>query len=233
MNSKLHNKIIKINSNFYSSIAPDFSSSRLYPWKGWNTAFSKIKFTKNKTVKVLDLGCGNARFLAFLYKNIQNHTFDYLGIDNCDYLLKTAKSKVQNLNSKFKKADIFNITNLPKNKFSLVVVFGVTHHIPELKFRKKWFKALVPLVEKGGYLIISFWSPNPAKLLTQSIVGLENGDYLMGWGKTNVKRFVHIFSDKELTDIIKIFTNANFKLIAQFNADIKQNSHNTYLIFKR
>ena len=233
MNSKLYNKIIKINSHFYNSIASDFSCSRNFPWKGWNVALSKINLTKVKNLNVLDLGCGNARFLAFLYKNIHSHTFEYLGIDNCAYLLKIAISKNQNLNPKFIKADIFNIGNLPKNKFNLVVAFGVTHHIPELEHRKKWFRALATLVEKGGYLIVSFWSPNSAKLIKPNIAGLGAGDYLMGWGKTEYLRFVHVFIDKELSSIVKIFKNADFKLVAKFKSDIKKNSYNTYLVLKR
>ena len=235
MNSSQIKEIIKLNNNFYEKNALEFSSSRLYPWKGWFKLRSILNSLSDNSVSILDMGCGNGRFLDFLYKNIQMEHITYHGIDNSAFLLKVANSNVkcQLSNIQFKSGDIFNLENLPDTKFDIVVAFGVTHHIPDNKFRLKWFKQISKLVKENGYLIFSFWYPDNTKLLNETLEGFEVGDYLMNWGKNNTRRYVHLYSEHELQKIKSEILKQHFSLLESYINDIKKDSYNFYHIFKK
>lgn len=240
MNSKLRHEIIKLNNDFYKKTAAEFSATRQYPWKGW---FKLIPILHSLPAQagsiqhpksILDLGCGNGRFASFLIEHMTSHTFEYIGIDSSEILLNFAKLKIKNLKFKvnFKETDIFDIVSLPKDKFDIVVGFGITHHIPGSEFRKEWFKAVSKIINKDGLLILSFWKPDESKLLSEKLDGFEEGDYLMGWDKTEAKRYVHIYSNEELTEIMTILQIKGLKLIEIYIDDKKGKSYNEYLVFQ-
>ena len=235
MNSSQIKEIIKLNNNFYEKNALEFSSSRLYPWKGWFKLPSILNSLSETSVSFLDLGCGNGRFLEFLYKYIQKEHITYLGIDSNKILLNFAneKFKIKNSKIKFQCGNIFNLKDLPKTKFDTVVAFGVTHHIPGSDFRKKWFIGISKLVNKGGYLVLSFWNPNSSKLLKETLTGFETGDYLMSWDTNDTRRYVHIYSKSEIESIEKNVFDLLFELELQYKNDIKKESYNEYFVFKK
>ena len=78
MTNKGIKEIISLNREFYEKHNESFDKSRSYGfWEG----FEEIIEFLPKTPKILDLGCGNARFLKFLLeKNLL--IFSYLGLDN-------------------------------------------------------------------------------------------------------------------------------------------------------
>ena len=82
-------QILELNKKFYQSVAYSFSETRQTPWKGWGKVVEIINdVLKNEKIKILDLGCGNGRFLEYIKKSFSN--YEYVGMDENEDLLKEA-----------------------------------------------------------------------------------------------------------------------------------------------
>lgn len=209
MDDKRIKQIIDLNKNFYQQVGKDFSKKRQYPWKGWERAVENIPSIES----VLDLGCGNGRFYEFISKKYPST--EYVGLDTNNDLLSEAGKK--HGDEKFLNLDIFSGLKQIKGRYDLVVAFGVTHHIPDENFRKNWFLQLTEYINRGGFLILSFWEFEK-----------EPGDYLVGWDNNeNSKRFCHQHSEEELKGIVKNYKDKKLKLIDRF----KDDNINEYLVF--
>jgi len=215
-------QILYLNKKFYQSVAKDFSISRQKDWRGWNRAVQAAKnhlkepMRKNGP-KILDLGCGNGRFLKFLIKRIPK--FYYKGYDINNDLLKEAKINSKSTNKikiRFIKKDILKNILIIKSKSDFIVSFGFTHHIPDHKLRKNWFTYLPKILKKDGVLVLTFWS-----------FANKSGDYLVSWKNENIARYCHQYSKKELKTIISMYKKSGLRLIDKYEADNK----NIYLIF--
>lgn len=215
-------EIIQLNNDFYEKNAKSFDRSREFYWKGFENT---LKYIKNGQ-KILDLGCGNARFYKFLKEN--NLKINYTGLDSNTMFIQENKEK--HPEAKFEKEDIVNNLLSINEKFNFIAVFGVTHHLPGRKFRKIWFHNLKRIVEEGGVIVLSFWQFNKEKndinFKTKEYL-IEKGDYFLGWkGDYSSHRYCHDFSDDELEEIKQIFND--FELMEEF-----QKEDNKYLLFQK
>jgi SAM-dependent methyltransferase len=224
MNNKGIREIIEINKDFYSKHNESFDKSRSFGfWEGFEDLLEVIP----ENLKILDLGCGNARFLKFLLE--KNFTIkEYLGIDNSVEFTEKNSENYKNFN--FKNLDVITDLNMIQENFSLITAFGITHHIPNKEFRKEWFSKIEDMAIRGGFIILSFWNfdRNKSDINFQpKTYKMENGDYFLGW-KDNFSshRFCHYFSTLEINEIILCFKNST--LIKQFDKD-----QNTYLILQK
>lgn len=216
-------EINKLNKEFYELHAESFDKSRKSNfWKGFDNTLNIVKDSS----KILDIGCGNARYLQFLLEN--NIKANYFGIDNIDEFIKN--NQVNFSNFKFELKDIVSNLNSIEERFDVVTIFGVTHHIPNEKFRNNWIKEASKLVQKDGYLVMSFWNfdTNKAdKEYKPSLYQLESGDYFLGWkGDFSKHRYCHLFSETEIEKIINLLED--FKLTLDYSKD-----DNRYLILKK
>ena len=258
MRKHLIKMLNQLNQDFYAQISEDFSETRNFPWQGWQKILSKLP---KKELNVLDIACGNARFIEFLGKNLQNK-FNYVGLDNSSELLKIAANK-------FKKQKFINfdlIKNYLKNKkiifpieekFDLIVIFGLTHHLASYKLREELLKSASKILSTDGLIVVSNWQfaneqerfakntlnwqkiiKNPKinlwhkiKLL-YTLLNLEKDDYLLDWRKGNkanqVFRYCHMVDEEEMQQIAK---ENNLKIIDSFFADGKSNSLNQYFVY--
>jgi len=176
-------------TNLYSDFAKDFSSTRQAPWAGWKRLISQIPSIKdpnlkensklqtaNSELKILDLGCGNGRFLKFLTSNIQYSISKYVGIDNAEELLEIAKNNIKNktlniknpskeLQTLISKHIIFHKRDLESidwdveldQEFDLVVIFGVMHHIHSFEKRVELLQKAAKHLSLDGILAVTFW----------------------------------------------------------------------------
>ena len=226
MNKAEIRQILNLNEKFYQSVSKDFSNSRKYPWKGWDRVVKEFKDRMEKgrelsTVKIMDLGCGNARFYDFIISKIEN--VEYTGVDiNNDLLLEAERKHKKKMNNRNKfnliKKDIFTNISKLRGKYDLVTAFGLTHHIPDDKFRSLWYLKLPSLVAKNGLLVLTFWNFSKSK-----------GDFLIGWGNENVARYCHNYSNKEIKDIVSSLNSKGLILLSDFKSD----NENRYLVFGR
>ena len=131
-------KLNKLNYDFYETIGQYFNHSRNHAWEGWLVLGQELKKQfGNRKIRVLELGCGNGRFLEFLH----NQGFEiqsYIGLDTSDFLLDRARERLAGMNienAEFIKSDLLfdNWPEILKDKgiehFDLVAMFGVLHHL--------------------------------------------------------------------------------------------------------
>jgi cyclopropane fatty-acyl-phospholipid synthase-like methyltransferase len=216
-------EINELNRDFYSKNNESFDKSRKDNfWKG----FENVKKHLKDGQRILDLGCGNARFLEFLTKN--NSNFNYLGVDNSTHFI--AKNKQNYPTHKFIEMDIVSNLDQITNKYDLVTVFGVTHHIPGYEYRKDWFQKLEKILSSEGILVLSFWEFNTDKAdkeFKPNHYQLEKNDYFLGWkGDFLCHRYCHLFGQEEIDEIKKILSN--LIVIEEYSLD-----DNKYLVLKK
>lgn len=172
--------------NLYSDFAQEFSNTRQGPWKGWSTMVQKLGIEK-KRIWVLDVGCGNGRFLKFLIDRSMLPE-KYIGLDNSKELLEIAQNSfksqkfAQFLNVDLNKPDwlqklkTFQQTSSPKKlnpvpgqftyepalpiepgTFNLITAFGLMHHIETFEARKQILKYSIDVLSKIGFLVVTYW----------------------------------------------------------------------------
>lgn len=111
--------------NLYSTHAEEFSKTRQLSWAGWEKT---LDLYKDKKINVLDLGCGNGRFLKFLLNhNIQIES--YTGIDNSEVLLNIFKKEI--INAKYKNKCLNVIWKMPERKDPNLIAQN-SPHLPYL-----------------------------------------------------------------------------------------------------
>lgn len=214
----------------YNLIAEDFSRTRERPWEEIRFLFDNYLFDEEK---VLDLGCGNGRYLEFLKgKNV-----DYFGVDSSEKLIEIAKSKYPE--AKFQVGDALNLS-FPNNFFCKVYSIAVFHQIPSEEFRLQFLNEIKRVLKLGGLLILTCWrfhQPKELYILFKYTIlklfgksKLDWKDIFEPWGK-KVKRYYHCFSEKELENLAR---RGGFKI--QKVGIVKNqrgNRQNFYLIAKK
>jgi len=211
----------------YNLIAEDFSRTREKPWEEIKFLFDDY-FAKGD--KVLDLGCGNGRYLEYF----KEKEVDYFGIDSSEKLIQIAKNKYPEGN--FQVADAFNLP-FSDNFFDKIFSIAVLHHIPSNELRLQFLKETKRTLKPGGILIVTAWRFHKIKDLFSifksnilRLFGLSRfdfGDILEPWGKT-VERYYHCFSRKELKNLL---AKANFKIKEmEIAKNEKGNRQNIYVV---
>ena len=88
MSPEIQRVLRAINRRFYDRFAPEFDASRGRPWPGWERVVDCLV----PPVAVLDVGCGNGRFGAYLAG--RSDGLSYLGVDACGALLRAATERL-------------------------------------------------------------------------------------------------------------------------------------------
>ena len=229
MKKKYAENLLKKTKQDYNKIAQEFSATRGQIWP-------EVEFLFNDYIipgdKVLDLGCGNGRFLQFL----ADKDIDYIGVDFSEKLIKIAKQNYPKV--KFQVADALNLP-FPNNYFDKVYSIAVLHHIPSEEFRIQFLEEVRRILKPDGFFILTVWQPESKKNLNLffkrtalKLTGrLEKGDIIRPWGDKRAERYFHYFLEKELTNLAK---QAMFKIIKQgVTTNERGNRKNIYLIAKK
>lgn len=245
-------KLNSINDRFYKQNAKSFDATRQSAWEGWKKLQGLLTIDRSPW-SILDVGCGNGRFLKFLldkfFKKNRKVKLNYLGIDFSEELLNFAQTEFalpKRYNVRFENIDLTQSNDLKniEGDFNFIALLAVLHHIPGYKNRIEILKSLCNRVKPGGQFCISFWqyknSPRLRKLIAsprtaQDILDevpydLEEGDHLLDWNRTKVYRYCHNFSDEEISRIKNELKKMNFKIQAEFSADGKEKNLNRYLL---
>ncbi len=127
-------------------------------------------------LRVLDVGCGNARLAAFLDERLGATASDpdrsrlayvgvaYVGVDANAALLEAARARLParmagtvELTQQDFLADPEAGSALPTGPFDLVAVFGVLHHVPGRETRLALLEAARARLAPGGLLALAAW----------------------------------------------------------------------------
>lgn len=242
-----------LTQEFYTQVSTSFSQTRQTQWQGWQQLAPYIqKQAETDDFTLLDLGCGNGRFLTFVCESGLSN-FTYVGTDTNQSLLREAQQvlTVHKLNGKLLELDIItaltekNLHQLLKvtetTNYDLIVSFGVLHHIPSAQLRIQLVKQLLELLKTQGIAIISLWRFNDfaryqTKKLDPNQFGvspdsLEPNDFLLGWkDRTDIARYCHSFTQEEVTQLLD---ELPAELVTSFTADGKEGGANIYLVLQK
>jgi len=208
-----------INRRFYRERAGEFNQTRERAWRGWETLFERVGETVPAAPTVLDLGCGNGRFARFLAR--KRETFVYEGVDASPLALRYARDKLSGLENvrlwqhDFVTGERILPTEIASERFDLVVLFGVLHHVPGTSNRRRLLSRLAARLAPNGLLAYTVWRFDRFERFSTKLVPwdtfskswpehidpreLEPGDHIMTWGsETPSYRYVHAASDEEM-----------------------------------
>ncbi|MEM9174512.1 MAG: class I SAM-dependent methyltransferase [Myxococcota bacterium] len=240
---------------FYDERAEAFDASRIgLPWPGWTRLRESLPTAR---ASVLDVGCGNGRFAAWLAQ--ADVAFDYVGTDASASLLAAARERVApalaaaGCEARFVAQDFLERPDgpgeaLPQGPFSLVALMGVLHHVPGRETRAGLVAAAADRLAPGGLLALTLWrfAGRPRfekRRVPWSAVGtvlgapvdearLEAGDALLRFGDDPeaAPRYCHETDEAELEDWARA---AGLETVALFAADGAQGDLNRHWIARR
>ena len=250
-------KLNQLNHLFYSAVAKDFDQTRQSAWQGWTGLLGSLEdFNPQKSLRILDVGCGNGRFLDFLAQNIPNQTIEYNGIDLNPELLNFARTRTKNISPKittqWHKFDLVEawlgdlVNQAPFDvEYDLIVVFGVMHHIPSAQQRLEWLNRFQECLTPDGLLVVTDWQFTresarfadktiPPEKLGFTAEDLESNDYFLDWQQGTVSyRYCHETTETERAEQNEALADQNpeVKLVSEYDADGKSGQLNHYRVW--
>ncbi len=211
MQEKKAKKVLDHVKSTYDNIAEEFAESRNYIGKEFKHFLPYLKG------QIIDLGCGNGRFAAFL--DTKKITCDYLGIDNNSKFLQIAKKTYPKRH--FIEGDQLSMP-VEDNSVDTLLNIRAFHHIPSKNLRRVSLLEMRRTLKKDGILIISVWNlwqkkywKQLAAAILRSIFTLgtyEYNDTFIPW-KGKDKRYYHAFTKSELKKSIE---KADFTILKLF-----------------
>jgi len=188
-----------INRNFYREASAEFDASRGHPWPGWSRVADHIHPEPGAPTRILDVGCGNARFGAFLADRWGDDcdSLHYTGVDSCAALLSRARERAlpvahcewiqQDLVEALLEAppgphaqDATDLERSPSPvgtrgpRYALVALFGVLHHIPSAALRAELLVRLGRQLAPEGLLALTCWQFGAFARFRDKVIGWDD-----------------------------------------------------------
>lgn len=253
MNTQTINQLIQINKEFYEKVGESFDSTRQTAWLGWEKMLDFFKEIRAKkevdTLEILDVACGNGRFLGYITEQLTFKQLRYTGLDSDENLLKKGAERYQNIpgvQAEFEKADIVKMVmehqQLAKNStVDLVTAFGFMHHVPSFELRLQLVNSIKETLTDKGLACVSFWRVGTSHPLMKRAVApppeidqadLEVNDVFLDWqrGPTPAVRYAHLAGSEEIT---KLFEQSSVTIRHRYTSDSSKGVENEYVIFSR
>lgn len=222
MNPQTAKFLLKKTKKDYAELAEIFSHTRKYLWKDLKEFDQYVKDGDT----ILDLGCGNGR----LFELFNDKKVSYVGVDNCEELIKIAKEKYQSTSATFLVGDAVDLP-FENEKFDAIFCIAILNHIPSKELRIKVLKDIKEILKKDGILIMTNWNfyqKNFFPLIIKSFFAsfflkkMDFGDLLIPWKLKDssrcgvdkiVHRYYHAFSMRELS---RLFKQTGFEVIKKY-----------------
>jgi tRNA (uracil-5-)-methyltransferase TRM9 len=250
MNTETVETLNRITRRFYDNSAYGFAVTHEAPRPGWGQVLATLAPSiKNlPDLSVLDIGCGNGRFVHF-FQDYFKRPFSYYGLDASRTRVELAAGRMADIEGAtcalfdFVEDPLENL--IPERTFALVVAFGVLHHIPAHSRRRGFLEQLCRRVAPGGALACSVWRAQHPEQAGQEILSweeynrrarelvevaqLETGDNLVA-GRGSAARYCHFVDDAETA---RLFSGLQLDQIDTFTADGRRGTLNRYLLLRR
>jgi len=242
----------RINRDFYTRRAAEFSDTRKQPWPGWQRVLAIAReHIDTRRISILDLGCGNGRFRAELASAFGSAGADivYLGIDASLPLLALARSGASPecpFETRLIAGDLVRrpLDELGTSaRFDLILNFGVMHHVPSRAARGRLLAASARLLRPGGLLAVSFWQFGDRMRFRRRALpwrerpelgvdeaDLEAGDHLLSWGDAGELRYCHYADPQEAGELVSAL---GLEPLASFSDDGRTRDLNLYHLLRQ
>jgi len=200
MTPKTIQTLSRLNKRFYELSGSKWNPKPNYYWEGWVELLKYLDYLRlKKSIRVLDIGCGNGRFANFLMEYLPVDVpkqIEYIGVDFSVPMLNQSINQlgfedgsIHKIIRKFEQVDLIETSidslGLDFDSFDLVVAFGLIHHIPSQALRSQLVDNWVKYLGKNGLFVMTTWQYldvprlakhclDPADFVTQAIYqGLE------------------------------------------------------------
>jgi tRNA (uracil-5-)-methyltransferase TRM9 len=233
-----------INRDFYAVTADAFDATRGTSWPGWEQVLDGVtdaSSASGRTLRVLDVGCGNGRFGVFLAERLAGRgvTLDYTGVDSNARLLHHAQESLAEragMVARLMQQDVVE-QPLMEGEYDLVTLFGVIHHIPGAAQREHFMQQVAVRVQPGGHLAFAAWCFYESARLRERIVSwpddlvVEAHDYLLDWRRgERALRYCHYVDETEHERLIQATGLNN---VTTYRADGEGGQMNRYSVLRR
>ncbi|MCX6823942.1 MAG: methyltransferase domain-containing protein [candidate division SR1 bacterium] len=210
---------------FYDAQAEKYYHTRNKHRSDADIFLDEIQTSEEKTINILEFGCGSGRLLAHLAQ-LKDIKINYVGVDISKNLLSFAKKQIsgkaapKNITTTFVCDDIVHyVKGLKQESFDFVIGVASFQHIPNIKERFFVMKNVYRILKYDGKLIMTNWSFSRWFLRKfQKDFSHSLGKYIISFGKdewnsimvprkngkTIDKRFYHIYTLAELKKLASL-----------------------------
>lgn len=261
MDTFTRSQLLALSDAFYRAHAEAFDASRGHrAWPGWQRLLewlpaidSAAGSTGKSPLRVLDIGCGNARLARFLHDS--GFDLQYLGVDANKALLASARrrwpsdlaDRCELILQNFLLSDEPG-SALPDGPFDLIAVMGVLHHVPGRDWRLALLRAAAARLAPGGLLALAAWQFADRERFKRRTVDwsaagfalnkpidlnfLEAGDRLLRFGNDEATppRYCHQVSAPEFEGWPE---ELGLEPLADYRADGAEADLNRYWVLRR
>ncbi|MDH5306375.1 MAG: class I SAM-dependent methyltransferase [Myxococcales bacterium] len=252
MNQTTAHALNAINLAFYRERADEFSASREYAWPGWKRLLPHLDAARmpDGPLRVLDLGCGNGRFAAFLAEQLGDAgaSLRYCGVDASDPLLARARARaLPGERCAWHALDFVQSPGrLPDGPFEFIALLGVLHGVPGQGQRRALLREAAARLAPGGRLALTCWRFAELDRFRKRLVSwetynrralqpidpgqLEPGDHLMPWGRGKQwLRYCHATGADEREALVR---GLALRCVESFLADGRSADLNHYAVYE-
>lgn len=226
-------KLRNLNHQFYSSLADSFADSRGRPQPGF---IRLLDWLPPEGHSVLDIGCGNGRFLHFLLTH--HPAIQASGVDFSGPLLDKARQLVPQ--ATFARRDMTQPGFLEgMGQYDLIVCLAAMQHVPGHAYRAALLQEMSTHLAENGRIFLANWqfmeSPRQRRKVRDwaeaglSPAELEPNDYLLTWQRAGFGlRYVCQIDASETAVLAQ---KAGLHILHQFRSDGKEGNLSLYTIF--
>lgn len=245
MRQAVQERLLDLNRLFYTIVADEFDRTRQSLPVGMVMLAQRLATSLPSAGRVLDVGCGNGRFVRAL--SAAGVAADYTGLDGDARLLALAAEQTAGLASlscRFAQVDLARpdwLSAAGDVPYGAVVCLAVLHHFPSYALRCRLLAEMAGRLASGGLLAISTWqflgvNRFVDRGVTWESVGLseadvEPGDALLTWNQgASAVRYVHHL---DLAEGTRLAADCGLTIVETFRADGKEGNLNLFVVMAR